>query len=77
MRRHRAGPTSPLPSPAGGAEMKPPEPKKPCNGLTLDLNFPAPEDENQRFGCGGAAPEKNPGKLVISATTPTLVDCHY
>ncbi|KAG6404601.1 hypothetical protein SASPL_136851 [Salvia splendens] len=38
MRRHRAGTTSPLP-----------EPKRPRNGLALDLNFPALEDESQRF----------------------------
>lgn len=80
MRRHRAGPTSPLPSPAavgGVADTKPPELKKPRNGLSLDLNFPAPEDENQRFGYGGARREKSPEKLVLSTTTPTLVDCHY
>lgn len=63
MRRHRAGPTSPLP--------------KPRNGLSMDLNFPAPEDENQRFGYGGARREKSPEKLELSTTTRTLVDCHY
>ncbi|XP_057789482.1 zinc finger protein ZAT5 [Salvia miltiorrhiza] len=68
MRRHRAGPASPLP-----------EPKKPRNGLSLDLNFPAPEDESQRFGYGGgsARREKSPEKMVISTAAPALVDCHY
>lgn len=76
MRRHRAGPTSPLPI-AAAAEVRPPEPKKPRNGLSLDLNFPAPEDESQRFGYGGARREKSPEKMMMTTTTPTLVDCHY
>ncbi|KAI3470514.1 hypothetical protein Pfo_027177 [Paulownia fortunei] len=78
MRRHRAGPISPSSNPGAASveEPEPEEPKKPRNGLSLDLNLPAPEDENQRYGFA-ARQQKSPEKMVLSTTTPTLVDCHY
>ncbi|KAL3649982.1 hypothetical protein CASFOL_006385 [Castilleja foliolosa] len=61
MRRHRAGPNS--------------ETKSPRNGLSLDLNLPAPNDENQRFGFAARQQQKSP--VLSTSNTPTLVDCHY
>ncbi|KAK6136113.1 hypothetical protein DH2020_030129 [Rehmannia glutinosa] len=64
MRKHRAGPiirSSPdvvPPDQASIEELEPEDSKKPANGLSLDLNLPAPEDEkekspNQRFRPAG------------------------
>ncbi|KAL2249297.1 UNVERIFIED_CONTAM: Zinc finger protein ZAT5 [Sesamum indicum] len=83
MRRHRGGPISPSsnPPPASKYFIEVPEPaerKKPRIGLSLDLNLPAPDvDENQRFAGFATRQQKSPEKLVLSTTTPTLVDCHY
>ncbi|KAL0382706.1 UNVERIFIED_CONTAM: Zinc finger protein ZAT5 [Sesamum calycinum] len=87
MRRHRGGPISPSsnPPPASKYYIEAPEPepehterKKPRIGLSLDLNLPAPDvDENQRCGGFATRQQKSPEKLVLSTTTPTLVDCHY
>ncbi|GFP91822.1 zinc finger protein zat5 [Phtheirospermum japonicum] len=77
MRRHRAGPiisSSSNPATASIVEAEPNKPKKPRNGLSLDLNLPAPEDENQRFGFADRH-QKSP--VISTSNTPTLVDCHY
>ncbi|KAK9153866.1 hypothetical protein Sjap_001346 [Stephania japonica] len=47
--------------------------KKERNVLTLDLNLPAPEDDN-KFSFNSKQPP-TPPPLVFSA--PALVDCHY
>ncbi|EYU32430.1 hypothetical protein ABFS82_06G162900 [Erythranthe guttata] len=73
MRRHRPiltlSPSNIVAARArGGASVDEPEPEpepeewmKGRNGLTLDLNLPAPDDENQRRKEGGA-----PEKLVLT-----------
>lgn len=65
MRRHRAAPISPVPGRAG--VKSDPVPNKSRDRLSLDLNFPAPEDENPKFEFGSGRP----------TNTPTLVDCHF
>ncbi|CAA0825347.1 Zinc finger protein ZAT5 [Striga hermonthica] len=67
MRRHWAGP----------AGRGPEEGKRQGNGPPLDLNQPAPEDENQRFRFV-AREQQGSDKLVLSsANSPTLIHCHY
>ncbi|KAL6504090.1 hypothetical protein OROGR_026013 [Orobanche gracilis] len=79
MRRHRAGQISTSSNPAApsieGPELE--EPKKRRNGMPLDLNLPAPEDESQPFGFVGTK-QRSPEKLTLSTTSnsPTLIDCH-
>lgn len=66
MRRHRV-----LPIP-GRVGIKPdPLP----NRMSLDLNFPAPDDhDNAKFEFGSRRLEK---LVQVSTNTPTLVDCHF
>lgn len=86
MRRHRGGPISPPVIPTSAA------PASPRNVLSLDLNLPAPEDENPRLGLSGPRQQnKNPEErkpneaagervndLPTSSSAPSMVvDCHY
>ncbi|KAK4492976.1 hypothetical protein RD792_000303 [Penstemon davidsonii] len=87
MRRHRAGPISPTPNMAPTTASV--ESKNLKNVLSLDLNLPAPEDDNQRFRFACPRQQKSlkerqqpqneaASQLSLSTTTtPTLVDCHY
>ncbi|KAG8380563.1 hypothetical protein BUALT_Bualt06G0028600 [Buddleja alternifolia] len=85
MRKHRGGPinrTTSFPPEASIEEPEHEESKRPRNGLCLDLNLPAPEDENQKFGFTSRPQEKSraeekDGGHVLSTTTPPLVDCRY
>ncbi|CAN1252863.1 Zinc finger protein ZAT5 [Linum perenne] len=65
MRRHRA--SNGTPTTVVEAD------KKKSNGLTLDLNLPAPEDLDSRRGEQSKFRFESP--MVFSG--PALVDCHY
>jgi len=91
MRRHRGGPVATnttlslsSPSPASFDNREPDKlSKKPRNGLSLDLNLPAPEDDpNHTFAFNSEKQQQQQqqqqkeGGLALY-TPPTLVDCHY
>ncbi|XP_027942512.1 zinc finger protein ZAT5-like [Vigna unguiculata] len=77
MRRHRNF----LSSPSGGAIayggdgiVEIPESKKQKDGLNLDLNLPAPEDDHHRES--NLFPFQSKEKVIVFSAT-SLVDCHY
>ncbi|XP_073146558.1 zinc finger protein ZAT5 [Henckelia pumila] len=71
MRRHRSAPnTSPPPPPPHDVGEKPRK-----NALALDLNLPAPPEDDHRETNLNQFPASQQRRLVLSAAT--LVDCHY
>ncbi|KAL2554622.1 C2H2-type zinc finger family protein [Forsythia ovata] len=84
MRRHRGGLVAKnttlslsSPSPASFENQESDElSKKPRNGLSLDLNLPAPEDDPNHTFAFNSKKQQQKGALVLY-TPPTLVDCHY
>ncbi|CAA2944549.1 zinc finger protein ZAT5-like [Olea europaea var. sylvestris] len=87
MRRHRGGPvatnttlslSSPTPALFDNQDSDKLS-KKPRNGLSLDLNLPAPEDDPSRtfaFNSKKQQQQQKEGGLALY-TLPTFVDCHY
>ncbi|CAI9780073.1 unnamed protein product [Fraxinus pennsylvanica] len=87
MRRHRGGPVSTNTtlslsslSPASFENQESDElSKKPRNGLSLDLNLPAPEDDPNHtfaFNSKKQQQQQKEGSLALY-TPPTLLNCHY
>ncbi|CAA7390697.1 unnamed protein product [Spirodela intermedia] len=70
MRRHRA-------ATAATAAPEPQKPKKEKSILSLDLNLPAPSDEERGHFRNPQPPLSFAGKQPIVFSTSALVDCHY
>lgn len=69
MRRHRPIPAAAI---GGGGGEEPQGAKKARNLLSLDLNLPAPEDEQPESKFPFATKEQ----VIVFAASP-LIDCHY
>ncbi|CAI9766203.1 unnamed protein product [Fraxinus pennsylvanica] len=86
MRRHRGGPVATnttlslsSPSPASFVNRESDKlSEKPRNGLSLDLNLPAPEDDpNHTFTFNSKKQQQQKEGGLALHTPPALVDCHY